>query len=383
MKNFTLKYSLIILTFAFTSCSSLSNKEIESDLIAINIPDDTYKITSSQFKSAEMVLGKMEKQDFYQSIKANGILDVPPENKAEVSCYYGGTVKKIELLPGQKVQKGQILFVLENPDYIQLQQDYLEAKSQLKYLESNYERQQNLVKDNVSSQKDFLKAESDYNSTKVQVESLSKQIALMNIDPNQLTLDQIQTRINIYSPISGYVTAVNISQGTFLNPSETAISITNTDHIHLELSIFEKDITKVSIGQDIKFKIQEDKNTTYQATVHLINKTVDPEKRTIGIHGHISDKKIEQKLNPGMYIEAEILSHPVSKWALTKDALVEIENQYFALILQKSDDSTYYFVKKEVEIGQNNNKQVEIINYKDFNDSTQFLTNGAYSLIQE
>src|SRR5690606_33026367 len=115
----------------------------------------------NQFQSSNMVLGKMEMGSFHEVVKANGMFDVPPENRAAVSCYFGGTVKDIRLLPGQKVKKGQVLFILENPDYVQMQQDFLEAKGQLAYLKSDYERQKNLAQDNVTSQKNYLKAESE------------------------------------------------------------------------------------------------------------------------------------------------------------------------------------------------------------------------------
>ena len=238
-----------------------------------------------------------------------------------VSTYFGGTVKSIQLIPGQRVKKGQILFVLENPDYVQIQQDYLEAKGHLTYLKSDFDRQKNLVQDNVASQKTFLKSESEYTVTRVRLESLGKKLVLMGINPNALSIENIRTTINIHSPISGFVTHVDIAKGTFLIPSQNAITIINTDHLHLELNIFEKDLMKVKIGQPIVFKIQEDNSKEYKATVHMVNKTVDAEKRTINIHGHIIDQGQSAKFNPGMYVEAEILTTSELKASLPEDAL--------------------------------------------------------------
>lgn len=377
--NYLIAASLLILS----SCSSKTDTEISVEGETQSIIEDAYHLTTNQFLSSKMAFGKMVPGSFHEVVKANGMFDVPPENRAYVSCYFGGIVKDIRLLPGERVKKGQVLFTLENPDYVQMQQDFLEAKGQLVYLKSDYERQKNLAQDNVTSQKNYLKSESDYTVTKVKVESLSKKLGLMNINPNTLTLENMRTTIIVMSPISGYVTEVAISRGAFLNPSELAVSIVDTDHLHLELNIFEKDLSKVKIGQQIQFRTQGDESNFKQATVYLVNKTVDAEKRTIGIHGHLSDEKPADMFNPGMYVEAEIYTSSSSKMSLPQDAIVDIDGKYFVLVLQDSIGDSYNFIKKEVKTGLSNNSQVEILNAYDFKEDTEFLVKGAFNLIKE
>ncbi|EPR65041.1 putative Co/Zn/Cd efflux system membrane fusion protein [Cyclobacterium qasimii M12-11B] len=330
-----------------------------------------------------MELGKLEMASFHQVVKAIGKFDVPPENNAAVSSYFGGTVKDIRLLPGEKVKKGQKLFTLENPDFVQLQQDYLEAKGQLTYLKSDYERQKNLAQDNVTSQKNYLKAESDYVVTKVKAEALAKKLQLMNIDPKTLSLENIRTTIQITSPIEGYVTRVDAMRGKFLSPSETAISIVDTDHMHLELNVFEKDLSKISKGQPIVFKIQEDDSKEYEAFVYLVNKIVDPENRTIGIHGHLSEEKLAERFNPGMYVEAEIYATTATKASLPQDALVDIDGEYSVLVLKHFSETEYTFMKRGVKTGLTNEGKVEILNHQEFSEDAQFLVKGAFNIIKD
>lgn len=180
-----------------------------------------------------------------------------------------------------------------------------------------------------------------------------------------------------------YVTKVDITRGVFLNPSQIAVTIVDTEHLHLELTIFEKDLPKIDVGQTIQFRIQEDKGNTYMAEVLLVNKTVDPKSRTIGVHGHLSDQKITSKFSPGMYVEADIYSTSINKVSLPEDALVEIDGQSFALVLESASNSGYTLVKKEIIVGETNNGFIEILNQTDFNDSTQFLIKGAFNLITE
>lgn len=389
VKNFkTSAFTVSILLSAFsTSLSSCSsNSESDGSVNEVSMEEntmETFEITEQQFTSSVMKMGQLEVKPFHDLVKANGMFDVPPENRASVSSYFGGTVKSIQLLPGEKVKKGQILFVLENPDFVQLQQEYLEAKSQLHYLESDYERQKNLVKDSVTSRKNFLKAESDFLSTQVKVESIGKKLMLMNISPSNLTFETIRSSISIPSPITGYITKININLGEFLNPAETAISLVNTDHLHLEINIFEKDLSSVKIGQHILFNIQNGSEMDYEATVYLVNKTIDPENRTIGIHGHLIDESLNDIFTPGMYLEARIEVSSGSVLALPEAAVVDMENNYYVLVLDQQTGENYSFVKKEVQIGAKSNGFVEIINAKSFKNSDQFLTSGAFDLILE
>src|SRR5690606_34484631 len=161
MKSQSITYTLIAAVLILASCSSRSGKLPTGEAVAEAATAGKYELSTRQFQSSNMELGTLEATSFHTVVKAIGIFDVPPEHIASVSAYYGGTVKEIRLLPGEYVKKGQTLFVLENPDYVQMQQEYLEAKGQLTYLKSDFERQKNLVRDNITSQKNYLKAESE------------------------------------------------------------------------------------------------------------------------------------------------------------------------------------------------------------------------------
>jgi cobalt-zinc-cadmium efflux system membrane fusion protein len=168
-----------------------------------------------------------------------------------------------------------------------------------------------------------------------------------------------------------------------LTPSEPAIKIVDTDHIHLELNVFERDLPALAVGQDIRFRIQESKESEYDATVYLINKVIDPEKRTVGIHGHLVDENLAKRLNPGMYVEADIYTTSDKVWSLPKDALVEIDGVFYVLVLQDRTESGYTFLKREVKTGASNDSQIEIMNTADFIENEEFLINGAFNLITE
>jgi len=364
-----------------SSCNSNSNESIE--IPESPVPENaTISISPLQFNSAKMELGTMTDHGFHQNIKTNGIIDVPPQNRASVSVYFGGFVKTLSLLPGTQVRKGEVLFTLENPEYLEVQRDYLEAVARIDYLKSDYERQKLLAEENVSSQKNALKAQSDYQVTAAELETLKEKLKLMNIDFKNLSTTNLKSEISVRSPLNGYVTQMSISIGAYLNPQDVALSIVDTEHMHVELGIFEKDIPSLEEGQLVKFKVQGNDNKTMDAKIHLINRYINPETRIASIHCHLIDENDRVDLFPGMHVEAEIFTNTRSGSSLPFDAVVD-DDGYYVLVLRSADENSYEFEQKEVKIGKLSEDQMEILNPNDFKPEDQFLVKGAFNLIGE
>lgn len=373
------KSLLLVAILALASCNSKEKSEVtNTDTNESTEDTGVITITENQFTSGNMLVGKITSQSFNTIVKANGMFAVPPENQADVSAYFAGYVKNISLLPGDPVKKGQTLFTIENPEYVQVQQDFLEAKGRLNYLKSDYERQKELIADNVTSKKNFLKAESEYTVTLAQFQSLQKRLSLMNINPNTLSGENIRSVISVPSPLTGYATTINATKGMYLNPSDVAVTVTNTDDLHIELKIFEKDLPMVKKGQFINVRLQNDAKV-YQGKVHLVNKAINIQDRTVAIHGDLVNESDVKLFAPGMYIEGEILTTSEEHLALPVEAVANIDNDYFVLV--KENDTS--FKRVLVKIGATNNGFIEIVNADDFKPDTEFLTKGTFNLITE
>jgi membrane fusion protein, heavy metal efflux system len=338
-------------------------------------------LTADQFSSSAMATGKMEVANFSEIVRTNGMFDVPPSNKSSVSAYFGGYVKELELLPGDIIKKGQLLFTLENPDYIQTQREFLEIQGNLSFLKSDYERQKRLASENVTSQKKYLQAEADYNVAQAKYASLKKILGLMNIDPNAVTTESLTSVIRVKAPIGGHITSVNASKGMFLNPSDIAVTITDTDHLHIELNVFEKDLPKLKIEQQVRFKLQNDANSDYMATINLINKQIDSNTRSVMVHCHLNNEHDAVNFVPGMFVEAEILTSTEALPSLPQEAVIDIENVHYVLL--KLSGSGMNFERKEVKVGRIENGRVAILNASEFPSTSEFLIKGAFNLILE
>lgn len=343
--------------------------------------DTSIVLSEAQFLQNGMTLGNMLEKPFPSSIQVNGMLDVPPDHKVVVSATAGGYIKESPLLIGDVVKKGQRLVTLENPEFVSIQQAYLEVKQQLGYLGSEYERQKTLRDENISSQKSFLKAESEFKMAQAKYSGLKKQLEMLNISTASVDQGSFTATANIYAPISGSVTAVNVSKGTYVSPATPIMEIIDSDHIHLELSVFEKDIMKLRKGQPILFRIPEASTDTFEAKVHLIGTSIG-ENRTVKVHGHLKEEKGHHFLT-GMFVEASIIIDTMAAMALPSEAIANLDGANYVLLKEQGKAKEYAFKRIEVQTDKSYNGFTEIRNPERFEVTDTFLVKGAFDLIRE
>jgi len=373
-------FILVAVLFIF-SCGD-SEKE-NSEESATSSSDGGIQLSFAQFEGSDMELGKIEVNSFPVSIETTGMIDVPPENKAMVSSFADGYVRETPLLIGDEVKKGQFLVSLENPDYVQMQQDYLDAMQQMNYLKSEYQRQKTLLEEKITSERNFLRAESEYKRNLAKYQALRKKLQMLNLNPDAVEKGNISSTIRIYAPISGSITEMNINNGMYVSAADELMQIIDRDHLHIELNVFEKDVMKIKKGQDIRFSIPEANTDTIKGQVHLVGTSISEEKRTVKVHGHFKDEQKKNSLATGMFVEAEIITDKRKAKALPAESIVSMDNTNYVLVLDTKTDSNYTFKRRKVLPGDTFNGFTIIKNSADFNQDTQFLTKGAFTLITE
>lgn len=358
----------------FMNCKNSENSNKNS---ISEVQDDRIKVSKIQFDQNNMTLGMIEKKSIPIKISVNGMIDVPPENKAVVNSTVGGYIKTTPFLEGDIVKKGQALVTLENPEFVTMQQNYMEIKEQLSYLKAEYDRQQTMMEENITSQKNYLKAESIYKTAIAKYNGLKKQLIMLNISPTIVEKGNISSIVTLYAPISGSISKVNVTRGTYVSPATSILEIIDNSHIHLELSVFEKDIMNVKKGQKITFKIPEASDDIFQAEVHLVGTTIS-NNRTIKVHGHPTDDA--NKFLTGMFINADIITKEKDANVLPESALVEIEKEYYVLRLNESTDTNYFFNQVKVTIGDTVDGYTEVL--ENIKDTDKLLVDGAFILIE-
>jgi len=359
------------------SCSSKTEEVKQDEQTTIS---NVVELTTDQYKTANIELGKIEMKKLCGTVKANGKLDVPPQNMVSVSAPLGGFVKNTELLQGMKVTKGQVIAVMEHPDYIQMQQEYLDGKSQLEYLEAEYKRQQELSKDNVNAQKTLQQSKAQYLSMQAKVNGLKSKLNLIGINPDKLSNGEIQNTVTIVAPITGYVTKVHVNIGLYVNPNDVMFEIVDTEHLHAELTVFEKDITKIQINQKVRFTLANESKERF-ATLYLIGREISSD-RTVRIHCHLDTE--DTQLLPGMFLKAYIETGTNEVTALPEKSVVDFEGKKFIYINKFTANGIYQFEMIEVKIGLNELGYIEIALPTSFDKTTtKIVVNGAYDLLSK
>ena len=372
MKFFNLLFFSISV---FLAACSKPNEETASQPESSQQATNEVILSEEQLNTLNITIGKIEKRALSNMIKVNGTLDVPPQNLVTISAPLGGFVKHTELLQGMKVNKGQVLAVMEHADYIQLQQDYLDSKNQLEFLEIEYKRQQELATENVNSAKTLQLSKSNYMSMKAKTEGLRSKLKLVNISPAELENGEIRNTVSIVAPISGFVTQVNVNIGAYVNPTDIMFMIVDTDHLHAEAQVFEKDLSKLKIGQRVLITLTNEVKPR-DATVYLIGKEISSE-RTVRVHCHLD--KEDPGLIPGMYFSALIEVRDNTVNALPENAVVGYEGKDY--LFASKNKNTFTLV--EIKSGVTEAGYTEIILPDNFDYSTNFVINGSYALISK
>jgi cobalt-zinc-cadmium efflux system membrane fusion protein len=337
-------------------------------------------LTDDQFNTMEMAWGNPEQGEFSSEISVQGTVQVPVEGMQEISAYFGGYVSELKLMDGQAVRKGETLFYLESPELIRLQQDYLETSSQLDYLQAEFERQKTLFGEQISAQKNYLKAEADYKGALAKSQSLKKQLSLINIDTDQLTPETIRVKVPVNSPINGFVKDVHVVPGAFLPVAGKAVSLLNKDHLHIELALFEKDVHSIHPGQKVEVSLPDSPNRSMMAKIYLVGQSINSQ-RQINVHAHLLDEKEEERLIPGTFVQARVQLDPQESWALPEDALVEVDGDYYILVQKEKTAEGYQLAKKKVIPGAKNHSMVSIQPVEGMDKNAVVLVKGGFNLL--
>lgn len=364
---------MLLFSLWISSCAEkVNDAPVESISAALS---DEVSLTEAQYNLAGLKVGKIEERTISSTIKANGMLDVPPQNMITVSALLGGFVKKTDLLQGMRVKKGQVIAVMEDPAYIQLQQEYLEGKSQLDFNEMEYQRQQELAKENINAQKTLQQAQSNFMSSKAKVEGLKSKLNLINISVADLENGSIKNEVNVYAPISGYVTQVHVNLGMYVNPKDVMFKIVDTQHLHAEILVYEKDVLQIKIDQRVRFLLANETRERL-AHVYLIGKEISPD-RTVRVHCHL--EKEDPDLLPGMYLSALFETNLSKVPSLPEQAVISFEGADYVFLVTNEAERRYKMLKITKGVTEGGFAEVNLA--ADIDQASSFVIEGAYDLL--
>jgi membrane fusion protein, heavy metal efflux system len=355
--------------FLFFACSPSNEKGISDQESTEN---EGIVFTQEQIKRAGVQTAKVKLQTIAETIACNGKIEVPQQNRAMVSTAIGGTVKALNFFPGDNVEKGAVLAVLQHPEFIELQQKYMEAKSQIDYYREEFKRQGELTVENAASIKNMQRAKADYNAAEAAYKSYKAQLEIIGVNTEKIEKGNYQNEFYAIAPISGSIAKLNAHIGKYISSDEFIFEIINNAVLNIHLSIFEKDIHKIAVGQKVIFKLLND-TKKHETTVKRVGVEIDELNRTTMVHCIIENKNL--RLKQGMFVNAEILVSERESIIVPLEAIVNTEDESFLFI---KDNDRYY--KVIVEKGIERDGYCEILNPDNRLADSDVVIKGVYYL---
>ena len=361
---------LALVSFLIAACGDSKNTDTAKQEKEIT----EVQLSAEQIKQATIKLDTLKKRSLAYTIKVSGKIEAPPQNYISISAPMGGFLRSTTLLPGMKVNKGEVLALLEDQQYIQLQEQFLQSKAGLQQSEKEFLRIKALNQDKSASDKIFEEASADYAKQKASYAALKEKLKLIGINPEQLSDENLSRQIAITSPITGYVAKVNANVGKYLAPSDVVFELVNPEDIHLALTIFEKDIDKVQVGQKVLASTNHS-DKMYPCEIILLGRNIGQD-RSIDVHCHFLE--YDHSLLPGMYMNAVIECGSSALNTLPDAAFVEFEGKSFVFIAKSPTN----FQLQEVEKGPSENGYTAVLNATVLANK-HVVVNGAYSLLMK
>lgn len=391
MKNKIYKiFTVVVLTIFVSACGNKENHnendghshngEQKTEVNGENNKSEEVMLSQQQFDALQMKIDTLILRNMSGYVEANGTLEVPPQNEAAITTVVGANVVSIEVIEGDKVNKGQVVAYLSHPNIIQVQTDYLNAYSNSNFLKKNYERQQKLYKAGVGSGANFQKAEAEYEASKAMVNGMEAQLRILNVNTTSVRNGTIAQRIALRSPIEGFVQKVEVKTGQYVEPQTELFEIVNTHHVHADLMVFEKDVYKVKKGQKVNFTVQSIPDTELTAEIYSVSKTFEDNPKAVHVHAEIENKK--GNLIPGMYIQGKIQVDNTETNALPESAIIKEGDKYYVFSVEK-ENNDWSFKPIEVVLGTKDGDWVSIKFAEEIEGNTQFAYNNAYYLNAE
>jgi len=381
-------YRLALLTAAALLAGCQSKQEPKTAVPqaaaapAAPVNPDEVSVSAAQMQAAGIETGTFARQNMTTEVQANGTVEVPPQNRVSIAAVLGGYVQAVHVLAGQYVAAGAVVATLRAPEYLTLQQQYLQSKARVRFLSEELERQRILDVEDVGAKRKLQQARADYATEQATLRATAAQLRLLGLSLARLDAGAIVPSVPLTTPIAGYVKAVNINPGQYVGPQDVLVEVLNRDDLHLELRVFEKDVAKVKVNQKILFKIQNaNRDEEMAARVFLVGQAFDDNARTVRVHAHLEPER--RDLLPGQFVAARIQTAGARVRTLPETALIQAGEVSYIFRRVGQESGRTAFRRLKVRASQPQHGDVAVTLLDPLPDTTQLVRKGAYFLDAE
>lgn len=377
----SIKYITLIITILSLLFASCGNKSENAEAVEEGHEQhEEVHLTEQQFVALNMKIDTISTRNISGYVEASGTLSTPPQSRASVTSVVESNVVSIQVTEGDEVRKGQVLAYLSHPNIVKIQTDYLNAYSNSVFLQKKFERQRKLYEAGVGAGANFQKAESEYEAAKAEISGLEAQLKLLNVNVNAVRKGTIVQKVALQSPISGFVQKVSVNLGQYVSPQTEMFQVVNTEHIHADLMVFEKDAYKIKKGQEVIFEEEVVGGEKLVGEIHSVAKALEDNSKAIRVHVDVENKN--HNLIPGVYVQGKILVTNEKTEALPQSAIIKEGDRFYVFSVEGENDE-WAFKPVEVILGAKDGDWVAVQFPEYVEPNVQFAYNNAYYLISE
>jgi cobalt-zinc-cadmium efflux system membrane fusion protein len=362
----------LIVLVAMNSCTSSTTEDTSKKQTSSK--NNVLSLSVKQVKTLGIQTEPLSKSSIGMSIFANGVIDVPPQNKSFISVPFGAYIREVKVLDGMRVSKGDVLLVVEHPEIIQLQQDFLEVQGSLEYLKAEMDRQKLMLDKEASSAKNYQMAKSNWQVAQAKLAGLTVKLEMANVQVAHLKNGVIQREQKIKSPFNGVVTKVNASVGSYADPKDNLLEVIDLQHAHAELIVYEKYLKYLRLNQVVQLNFVDSEEKT-SAKIFIIGREIGAD-RTVKVHCHFD--QLPNEIVPGSYLKAEINVDEMEHFVVPSDAIVNLNGKDVMFVT--TDNRTFSSVPMDVLSVQGELTAIQPKNNRDFLNK-KYVSKGAYELV--
>lgn len=355
---------LALFILVLSACGSDSKPtEANTEGVEHEEHEGMLELTAEQINAVGIEMGSIEQKNLTEVVKSSGQLAVPPQNAAQINVLSGGIIRRINVIEGQRVSKGQVLVTIENQELIRLQQEYLTAKGGFTYIEAEYNRQQQLKAANAGTGKAQQLAEANYNAERSKITALGRQLQQYGISPEKVASGNITMQVPVKAPINGTIGKISAQTGSYAQPGVAIMDIVDNSKIHADLVVFEKDLSKIKVGQKVDFQLTNQKNEQIEGEIYGINKSFENDSKGVVVHAVI--KKPGANLIPGMYVTGLIGVGIALSDAVPLDAVIRSEGRSFIFVVDETEEKAHVDADGDThENAKNGDKEKKMTHFK-------------------
>ncbi len=382
IKRFILVAALTVITFVGFSFLSQSKAETsESENQEEEIDFQNIPLSEKQVKAVDLKMGEAQEREMDAMLHVNGSLVLRAQDMGNVSSLMGGIVKNVYVKEGQMVSRGQVVATIENTDVVTLQREYYTAYKESEMARLELDRQKTLASAGAGIKKTLQMSEKNYKVAQANLLGTGRQLQQMGISTKQVAKGKFTTVFPLRAPISGTVSDMQASLGSYADMQTPLMKIRNNHAVECDLNVFEKDIAKVKVGDQVLVSLTNQPGVNVSGRVYGMNQYLNKGTKSVAVHVKL-DAKRGAKLFEGMYVSGQIATGRQLCMTLPEKAIVSADGkQYvFALNQQHSKGGTYSFSRHEVTTGVSNNGYTEVALCKHLKKGQKIVTDNAFYL---